>query len=405
MGGEDVEGDSGPLYGMFTVVMAALGGKTHNTMSASLMCMARLLYEFMPQLSVVLPKLVPAVSELLKIKSTELVTAILGFMKVVVMRAPQEILEDLLPDILNGILSYAEESKHKFKLHVRLIVQRLSKRYGYDMVEKNIPEKDRRLVSHIRQQQNRKTRKRMDNEMQLDFDVGSQRSFGKSMKKSEWGHTKVFEIEEDDEDAQIDRQTKNPKSSKNTVPPSRDVVDIEEDGDPMDLQDVNVTGKVFVPKSGSEDRKDVYKKFGTDDSGKILIKEDDITGKKRTKRDGDEMEVDEEDSDNNDDVKGVGGIKTAKSDIAKSTRSSLAGSRKQSRGGSVHSGQRYKAKKGAGGDAKGKAKLEPYSYVKLNRQMLNKRIEKRKHAKKELDGVVKAVKVGAGKTKKRKLKL
>eukprot|EP01024_Parvocaulis_polyphysoides_P035818 TRINITY_DN31858_c0_g1_i1.p1 TRINITY_DN31858_c0_g1~~TRINITY_DN31858_c0_g1_i1.p1 ORF type:complete len:320 (-),score=78.70 TRINITY_DN31858_c0_g1_i1:96-1055(-) len=316
MGGEDVEGDSGPLYGMFTVVMAALGGKTHNTMSASLMCMARLLYEFMPQLSVVLPKLVPAVSELLKIKSTELVTAILGFMKVVVMRAPQEILEDLLPDILNGILSYAEESKHKFKLHVRLIVQRLSKRYGYDMVEKNIPEKDRRLVSHIRQQQNRKTRKRMDNEMQLDFDVGSQRSFGKSMKKSEWGHTKVFEIEEDDEDAQIDRQTKNPKSSKNTVPPSRDVVDIEEDGDPMDLQDVNVTGKVFVPKSGSEDRKDVYKKFGTDDSGKILIKEDDITGKKRTKRDGDEMEVDEEDSDNNDDVKGVGGIKTAKSDIA-----------------------------------------------------------------------------------------
>eukprot|EP01025_Chloroclados_australasicus_P000483 TRINITY_DN10247_c1_g1_i1.p1 TRINITY_DN10247_c1_g1~~TRINITY_DN10247_c1_g1_i1.p1 ORF type:complete len:1294 (-),score=185.64 TRINITY_DN10247_c1_g1_i1:300-4106(-) len=406
------EGGGNGVYGMFTVVMAGLGGKTHHTMSASLMGMARLLYEFMPQLGQVLPQLVPAVCELLKNKDTELITSVLGFLKVIAMRAPLESLEPLLPDILKGILLYAEESKHRFKFHVRLIVQRLAKRCGYGAVEKYIPEKDRRLLSHIRQQNNRKTRKRMlskeGNDMELDFDVRSSRSMGKSMKRSEWGHTKVFEVEgsEEEEGEANSRGNKQSSKSYKSGRVSQDIVAMEDDENPIDLQEMNTKGGINIPNN-QKHTEEKYTKFDTDSGGKILIQEDDLSGKKRKKREIDDMDVDGEDSDE-DELRNVAGIKSSKSETSRSTKmtsfSSKSNKSKVSNK-SIHSGDRYKAKKGgAGGDAKGKAKLEPYAYWKLDRRMLNKRKYKRKNAKYDLDKVVNAVKVGAGKAKRRKVK-
>lgn len=45
---------------------------------------------------------------------------------------------------------------------------------------------------------------------------------------------------------------------------------------------------------------------------------------------------------------------------------------------------RFKAKKGAGGDAKGNSRLEPYAYWKLDRRLLNKRKGKRNEARQDL---------------------
>ena len=63
---------------------------------------------------------------------------------------------------------------------------------------------------------------------------------------------------------------------------------------------------------------------------------------------------------------------------------------------------RFKARKGAKGDTKGKSGVEPYAYWPLDRKLLNRRSSKQAAAKKGLQGVVKGAKAGAAKGRKAK---
>ena len=63
---------------------------------------------------------------------------------------------------------------------------------------------------------------------------------------------------------------------------------------------------------------------------------------------------------------------------------------------------RFKARKGAKGDTKGKSSVEPYAYWPMDRKLLNRRSSKQAAAKKGLQGVVKGAKAGAAKGRKAK---
>ena len=63
---------------------------------------------------------------------------------------------------------------------------------------------------------------------------------------------------------------------------------------------------------------------------------------------------------------------------------------------------RFRARKGAKGDTKGKSSVEPYAYWPLDRKLLNRRSSKQAAAKKGLQGVVKGAKAGAAKGRKAK---
>ena len=63
---------------------------------------------------------------------------------------------------------------------------------------------------------------------------------------------------------------------------------------------------------------------------------------------------------------------------------------------------RFRAKSKSGGDVKGSSKVEPYAYWPLDRKMLNRRSAKQTSAKRGLDQVVNAAKVGAAKGRKPK---
>ena len=86
--GEGSSGDaqSGGLFDLVRVVLAGLVGQTPHMMSAAVMALARLLYEFAPQMRPLLGQLMPAVLMLLRSKAREVVKSVLGFCKVVVMR-------------------------------------------------------------------------------------------------------------------------------------------------------------------------------------------------------------------------------------------------------------------------------------------------------------------------------
>ena len=72
----------GGLHTLFTMVLAGLAAQTPHMIAATVMALARLLYEFAGQLEYIVPELLPLVLSLLRTKSREVVKAVLGFVKV-----------------------------------------------------------------------------------------------------------------------------------------------------------------------------------------------------------------------------------------------------------------------------------------------------------------------------------
>lgn len=59
-----------------------------------------------------------------------------------------------------GIICSSSHSLHFATVQVRVIVERLARRCGFQAVSQHIPEKDRKLLAHIRKEKQRHERKR-----------------------------------------------------------------------------------------------------------------------------------------------------------------------------------------------------------------------------------------------------
>lgn len=80
--------------------------------------------------------------------------------QVCAMRLPADVLLPWLGPMQEGMLLWAEDSKNKFKLKVRLILERLVRRCGVEAVAAVTPAQDARLLVHIRKQAAAKERRR-----------------------------------------------------------------------------------------------------------------------------------------------------------------------------------------------------------------------------------------------------
>jgi hypothetical protein len=80
--------------------------------------------------------------------------------QVCAMRLPVDVLLPWLGPMQEGMLLWAEDSKNKFKLKVRLILEKLVRRCGVEAVAAVTPAQDARLLVHIRKQAAAKERRR-----------------------------------------------------------------------------------------------------------------------------------------------------------------------------------------------------------------------------------------------------
>ena len=79
------------------MILGGLVGASPHMISASVMALARLLYEFAPQLEAAAPQLLPVVLSLLRSKSREVIKSVLGFVKVIdVRKSAVEFLMELM---------------------------------------------------------------------------------------------------------------------------------------------------------------------------------------------------------------------------------------------------------------------------------------------------------------------
>ena len=173
---EEAGGDE-LLRRFFMMVVGALAGSTQHMVAAAVAALARLLFDFPEALLEAAPELMSTVLLLLRSKSREIVKSVLGFCKVLISRLSPTEMTLLLPEMAEGLFAWCDDSKNQFKMKVRVLVERLVRKCGYEAVQAAIPEHHARLLVHIRKEKAKEERKRQArSEMRAGDDAKSGRT-------------------------------------------------------------------------------------------------------------------------------------------------------------------------------------------------------------------------------------
>ena len=403
----------------FLTVLAGIVGSSPTMQSATIMALARLLYEFSSALVSTVPELLPAVCALLEGKSREVVKSCLGFVKVVAVRLPQQDLADQLPRLVPAILNWSDDSKNRFKLKVRVVLERMCERCGYDIVEASMPREHMALIAHIKREETRLEKKKKSSVAGSEHGAKSTRT----ARRSEWRDGDIFSDDEmDDSDGGRSKRSGRGRDAGTFGPASRrgggegprsaaaaaakraaGGARLPASGDtPLDLLDDSAMRRSMLPQGerrrvSFQDDDDGDYRMGKD--GKLMIVEE-REGSKRARDDDDE-----------DGERTEGGRSrfTSKTGKSRGGASSMGGRtnatgrtsgthnsqgvKRQRTTHERHSADLYKAKGKTKGDVYSKeTKVEPYAYWPLDPKLLNRRNSKKVAAREQLGGVVRSAK-------------
>ncbi|TKA80295.1 hypothetical protein B0A49_01586 [Cryomyces minteri] len=157
----DVPSAPASLEEFFTMVSAGLAGGSPHMVSASITALTRLLYEFRTRLKQeVVVDLVETMDLFLTSANREIVRSVLGFVKVCVISLSTELMLPRLKTLVPNLIVWSHEHKAQFKAKVKHILERMIRRFGAELIERNCPESDRKLITNIRKTRERRKKKK-----------------------------------------------------------------------------------------------------------------------------------------------------------------------------------------------------------------------------------------------------
>eukprot|EP00850_Spirogloea_muscicola_P009487 SM000053S17444 [mRNA] locus=s53:449406:462681:+ [translate_table: standard] len=422
-------GSPDKLLQFFTMVMGGLAGSTSQMVSATVVALARLLYEFSVHLVRTVPELLPTALLLLHSKSREIIKAVLGLVKVVIARLPAGELEPYLASLIEGLLLWCEDAKNQFRMKVRVIVERLVRRCGYNTVAAVMPEEHIKLLQHIRKTKEREEKKRLE-KTEGEEDSKSIRSRASTARRSSFHHTDIFSDEDDDDGSAADlapstaaaggsaagpvkstRRSAGRSAATSMSKRSRKLLArlpkdelAGESGEPLDLLDVQRTRTALsAPPStrwGQRQAGDEEGDLEVGPDGRLIVAESsNDRGKRRRDDDGDANMGDAEWLETGSRGRSQGRLHQPKVQKGPQGQRRAAGNGSGKRAapastaarkkGWGYTGQEYADKRGrAGGDAQRAGRLEPYAYWPLDAKLLNRREGKRAQARSGMASVL-----------------
>lgn len=267
----------------FTMVSAGLAGSTPHMISASITAISRIMYEFRESLSVAtLSELVQTMDLFLTSFNREIVKSVLGFVKVVVISLPKELVEPRLATLVPNLMVWSHEHKGHFRAKVKHIMERMVRRFGYDIVNKHCPEEDRKLINNIRKTKERSKRKKdaakeAGEDDDEDDHKHGKRTFESEFDKALYSSSEDEDGEEESEDESAPRGKKGKKGQAYIV---------EDEDEPLDLLDRRALANISSTKPVKlrAQQKKTKAKFDLD--GKLIL------GEEAKAAAADEMEVD-----------------------------------------------------------------------------------------------------------------
>lgn len=279
---EDAPAGAANIEEYFTMVSAGLAGSTPHMISASITAISRLLYEFRTSLSEqTLSDLVQTMDLFLTSNNREIVKSCLGFVKVCVISLPVELMLPRLSTLVPNLIIWSHEHKGHFKAKVKHILERMVRRFGYDLVHQHCPEADRKLIVNIRKTKER-AKKRKEGARGGDEDDSEDEDGAQSKRQFENEYDRAIyssDSEEDDDDEHPSRQSgkREQKGGKTYI--------VEDDDEPLDLLDKKALANISSTKPVK--MRQAYKKTKAkvDLDGKLILGKD-------SDDEGDAMEVD-----------------------------------------------------------------------------------------------------------------
>jgi ribosomal RNA-processing protein 12 len=257
----------------FTMVSAGLAGSTPHMISASITAISRLLFEFRSSLSEqTLADLVQTMDLFLTSNNREIVKSCLGFVKICVISLPVELMTPRLATLVPNLIIWSREHKGHFKAKVKHILERMVRRFGYDLIHKNCPEADRKLIVNIRKTKER-TKKKKDAARAGQDDEGSDDSGddqpGKRQYENEYDQA-LYSSDSDDSAASDDDHA-GPRQKKKSQKGGKTYI-IEDDDEPLDLLDKKALANISSTKPLKR-RNPTKSKAKFDLDGKLILGE------------------------------------------------------------------------------------------------------------------------------------
>ncbi|RYP54030.1 hypothetical protein DL768_001032 [Monosporascus sp. mg162] len=268
---QDAPSVTASIEEFFTMVSAGLAGSTPHMISASITAITRILYEFRESLSVeVLSDLVQTMDLFLTSNNREIVKSVLGFVKVCVISLPEDLMLPRLPSMIPNLMVWSHEHKGHFRAKVKHILERMVRRFGIDVVSRNCPEADRKLINNIRKTKERSKKKKEAAKAAGDEGDEGQAS-GKRRSRFESEYDEALYSSEDSE-AEGESEDEAPVKSRKNKKGSNTYI-IEEEDEPLDLLDRKALASISSTKPGKL-RKAGKTKAKTDLDGKLILGQD-----------------------------------------------------------------------------------------------------------------------------------
>jgi len=383
---KEIQVDGGnALKDYLGIIVAGMAGVSPALKSASIIALAKVFYHFRAFIDDEWKhQLIKPVVILLSGTTTrEVVKSCLTFIHILLVSSTQQFNDAHIGNIVKTMSNLERDIKVHFRSKIKTILQYLVKVFGYQRLITLVPDEDHKLLNHIKKLENRKAKKKektQDNQMH-DGDEGE-----------------GAEDQSDDELMEVLGKSK--KSGKKTA------AWLLENDEPMDFLDVSSSRGVVAKdpsKKNKQKEKDDYddKDFEYDDDGKMIIPDSDEEAKKQKKSRGttfedllDEQaeEFDKTQRKKRKQLSKEEGLDSDEEEGPSKKRKQIQVNKKQKPKKSNSLGAEFKAKK-ASGDVMRAGRQEPYAYIPLHTNLLNRR--KRHQATADFKNIANAARKGA----------
>lgn len=240
------------LTEFFTMICAGLAGSAPHMISATITAISCLVYEFKDKINTeLLMELSSTVELFLTSNNREIVKSTIGFVKIAAISLPEDLVRPNLKSLLENLLRWSHEHTGHFKSKVKHIIERLIRRFGFDTIEQNFPEEDKKLLTNIRKTKARAKRRAVEEEEEAAAASSASGVNARPLpKRSATSYEDViYGSDDSDDEDDIDDEPVNKKSSQFIV---------ESKDTPLDLLDRQALSHISSskPKSKSNRRID-----------------------------------------------------------------------------------------------------------------------------------------------------
>lgn len=400
------------------MLAAGLAGSPHMV-SATVLALTRILFEYKDILrGPLLDQLVDAVDTLMQTKGREVLKSALGLIKVLCTVIPDAALAPHAEKLVQSIAGLKEANVRNLRVPIKGIYARLVRKFGYEMIVKLVPTHHQKMVHNIKKKQDRTQRHKSLRaaSRQGEDDAGDEdeEAFDALVPQK----PKPESIEEilQETDSESEDEDDNAKDAKSKVKGRKAkkldgrqrgkawLKESEHEDTPLDFLDPSVSRRVLATKpdaeKGTQSAGPIKHDFKTLPDGRLLIAEmeEEEKEKKVKKNKGGKTKggADDGGTERLEDMMDEEFAKFHKTtkrkfeDLSISDEEEGIATKYKAGGSGIHRpigvvkkeksaskpGSEFAAKK-AGGDMKKKGKQDPFAYLPLNRQQLNRRLKKK----------------------------